>query len=131
MKKIVGLVIILAFIWAVPSLRGRVSAAALPVIEKLGPVGEFMINPLRRHAAKSGATHLHRVLSNDRDLGRQLPDERDFHEWVRRRIPGDDGLDPWGNPYWVSRSVGSMSVGSSGADGRRGTDDDVVHTAPF
>jgi hypothetical protein len=131
MNKIVGLVIILAFIWAIPSLRGRFSAAAVPVLERLGPVGDFAINPLRRHAAKSKATHLHRVLSSDRDIGRAPPDERDFHVWVQSRIPGEDGLDPWGNPYWVRRSIGSMTVGSNGADGRRGNDDDVVFTAPF
>jgi hypothetical protein len=131
MNKIIALIVLLAVIWAVPPVRNRVITAAMPVLEMLGPVGEFAINPMRRHAAKSKATHLHRVMSGDRDAGRAMPEEQQFHEWVRRRIPEEDGLDPWGNPFWIQFRLGALTVGSSGADGTRGNDDDVTHTAPF
>lgn len=131
MNKIVALVVLLAIIWAVPALRSRVSAAATPVLERLGPVGDFALNPMRRQAARREAEHFHRVISGDRDAGRAVPEDRMFHDWVRRRIPEEDGLDPWGNPYWIERRINALAVGSDGPDGMRGTDDDVVHTAPF
>jgi hypothetical protein len=131
MKKILVLVVVLAFIWAIPPLRTRVSAAALPVLVKLGPVGEFMITPARNYEARQDAGHFSRVMVRDRAQGREVPEERGFQDWLLRRIPEESGLDPWGSPYWMERALDGLRVGSDGADGERGTSDDVTHTERY
>jgi hypothetical protein len=131
MRRIVAAIVILALIWAVPPVRGRLSAAAVPVLEKLGPVGAVVIEPARRMAAKSKVMGILRVIASDYNEGRPLPEDANFHGWLRQRLPDETGLDPWGNAYWLSRTRGTLTVGSDGPDRRRGTGDDVKHTIPY
>lgn len=131
MKKVVILIVVLAIIWAVPPARERLGAAALPVIERLGPVGAFVLRPAREFGAKHDAKTFVKALEHDASLGRRAPEPRQFTEWVSNRLPDEDGIDPWGNAYWLQRATGSITVGSDGADGERDTDDDVLHTVPF
>jgi hypothetical protein len=128
MKKILGLIVLLAVIWAVPALRERLAAASVPVLERLGPVGAVVSNPARNYAARNRVEHYTRLLAADRNLGRPLPEPTEFTAWVKRRMPDASGLDPWGNPYWLRRSVTTVTVGSDGADGTRDSDDDITST---
>lgn len=129
MKKIIILVLALALIWAIPGMRQRIGIAALPLLERLGPVGERAANPVRGVKARNDARFFLRMLKDDRTEGRALPDGRNFEEWMRRRTPQESGIDPWGKPYWLRREGSTYIVGSDGADGVRDTEDDVTQAA--
>jgi hypothetical protein len=131
MRKLAGVVVVLAAVWAIPGFRGQATSAALPALERLGPVGEAVGGPVRRVAARTRVTGVLRIIASDYNEGRPIPGERDFQQWMRQRMPDAGTVDPWGNPYWLQRTRGSIGVGSSGADGRRGTADDIKHTIPF
>ena len=92
-----------------------------------------MANPIRRYSAGNRADHVLNVIANDRELGRRPPptDVEAFNDWMQDRIPEETGLDPWGNKYWMQYGENTITIGSNGQDGERGTDDDVTKTAPF
>lgn len=127
MKKILTIVLILALIAAIPPVRAKVGTAAIPLLEKLGPVGAGLLKPARNMGAKSGAAAIARLMANERQEGREPPTPRQFEQWVVRRS-GDPELvtDPWGGKYWLTVERNVYTVGSSGADGRRGTSDDIL-----
>jgi hypothetical protein len=131
MQKIVALILILAVIWAVPALRERIAAATMPALEKLGPAGDVLLNPMRRMSAKNKARAITRQVTIDRNEGRPAPEAQNFRNWITTRMPDETGLDPWGRPYWLDRRAGSLTVGSNGPDGVRNTSDDVSHTVAF
>jgi len=130
MKKILIAVILLAFIWAIPSVRTKVGAKAVPVLERLGPVGAALLNPTRRYATQNEVVGIARLIKDDQQEGRPLPVDN-FTEWLRRRIVHEDGKDVWGNPFWIRLTGITVQVGSNGPDGKRGTPDDVTHTTKF
>jgi hypothetical protein len=129
MKKAILLVLALAIIWAIPGVRQRIGVAMLPVLERLGPVGDKAANPVRAFQARNDMSFILRIIQDDRTEGRRLPDEATFRQWMDRRMPKATGLDPWGNEYWLRRSGNTYIVGSSGPDGERDTDDDVIRDA--
>lgn len=125
MKKVLVLVVVLALMWALPPVRERVSTAAVPLLEKLGPVGAIALKPARRMTAANDLKEAARLMDSDLMEGRRLPEARVFNRWLRGRFPGEDGLDPWGNPYWM-RTGGVVTLGSNGPDGVQDTPDDVL-----
>jgi hypothetical protein len=131
MRKAAVVVVILALLWAVPGFRGNVAASALPALERLGPVGLYVAKPMRNAAAKVRTTSILRLMASEYNEGKGIPEERDFPRWIQARFPDGNHLDPWGNPYWFQRGRSLLMVGSSGADGRKGTADDVKHSIPF
>jgi hypothetical protein len=131
MKKILMLVIVLAIIWAVPGLRHRIGFAALPLLERLGPVGERMATPMHNMKARNQVSFYLRIMRDEQTEGRQLPDARSFTQWTARRFPSEPATDPWGNAFWLSRDGRRYTIGSNGADGQRGTADDVTESATF
>jgi hypothetical protein len=130
MRILIAVIVILAVIWAIEPARLRVAGAAMPVLEALGPVGEFALRPARRMGAKNQARQITRTITIERNEGREVPDARSFDRWLTRRMP-EDRLDPWGNAYWLDRRTNTLTVGSSGPDGERGTDDDISHSVAF
>jgi hypothetical protein len=130
MRMLIAVIVILAVIWAIEPARQRVTAAAVPVLEALGPVGEFALRPARRMGAKSQARQITRMITIERNENREVPDARSFDRWLARRMP-DDRLDPWGNVYWLDLRTNTLTVGSNGPDGVRGTDDDISHSVAF
>lgn len=126
MKKVIAAVVLLAIIWAIPAVRNRVTVAVLPLLEKLGPVGDRIADPARAYKARSQQAFYIRMLEDDDTEGRALPTERNFSEWVDRKMPQETGIDPWGRPYWLKRQGTRFTVGSDGPDGQRDTDDDVT-----
>ncbi|HSJ24642.1 MAG TPA: type II secretion system protein GspG [Longimicrobiales bacterium] len=131
MKKLVGAVLLLAILWALPGARARISAAALPALDRLGPAGEVIGEPMRRAVARSRAARILRVMASDYANGQALPQEQAFRQWLETRLPDVDPADPWGNAYWYQRTRDMLTVGSNGPDGRRGTDDDITHGLPY
>ncbi|HSJ07143.1 MAG TPA: hypothetical protein VK936_10590 [Longimicrobiales bacterium] len=128
MNKIILFVIILALIWALPPVRARIAEVAHPVLERMGPVGEAMIRPAQREAAKKQVTSIVRALAADLQEGSPPPTGTAFQVWMRRRMPELSGRDPWDNPYWAEYRRDVLFVGSNGPDGVRGTADDITQS---
>lgn len=127
MKKILIAVVILAFVWAIPAVRAKVVAAAAPVLELLGPVGAKVLSPSRRYATQNEVMAIARVIKADEDEGKPVPEPGAFRDWLRRRLVHEDGIDVWGNAFWMRRSLDTVTVGSNGPDGERNTSDDVMY----
>lgn len=129
MKKAIFVVLALAIIWAIPDARNRIGVALLPLLERLGPVGERAANPVRAFKARTHLSFILRIIRDDETENRQLPDARSFKQWMSQRMPQESPLDPWGNEYWLTRQGAAFTVGSNGPDAVRGTDDDVIQEA--
>lgn len=129
MKKAILLVLALALIWAIPGVRQRIGVAMLPLLERLGPVGERAADPVRALKARNQLSFFLRIIHDDHLEGRPLPDQTTFREWMNRRMPREPGIDPWGNAYWLRRSGNAFTAGSNGPDGVRDTEDDVIQDA--
>ena len=57
-----------------------------------------------------------------------LPEGEEWGQWLRSGYSGSP-LDPWGNQYYsTSIRRGGFVIGSMGADGVQGTDDDITET---
>ncbi|HEX2168321.1 MAG TPA: hypothetical protein VHG09_13890, partial [Longimicrobiales bacterium] len=94
MKKAIFIVLALAIIWAIPGVRHRIGVAMLPLLEKLGPVGDFAASPVRAFKARSELSFFLRIMQDDETEGRALPNERTFTDWIDRRMPQETGIDP-------------------------------------
>ena len=131
MKRFIVFIVVLAVVWAIPEARNRIGVAALPLLERLGPVGEAMANPFRRWKARNESEFFLRMMNDDHAEARALPEERSFKEWVLRRMPEETGVDPWGGDYWLRRRGTTFTVISSGPDRQPDTADDVTVTETF
>lgn len=132
MKKLVILVVLLAAIFAWAPAREQVSAKSLPLLQKLGPVGAWLAKPARRFSAANDLAFFGRLITTAQTEGREVPTDRNFEQWLRRRAPQEDGLDPWGNAYWLRRvRSGGWELGSNGPDGQRDTPDDIIERLSF
>jgi hypothetical protein len=65
-----------------------------------------------------------------RIMGREIPTETSFQNWIKARVKTSAGVrvtgkDPWGAPYYLSRSQTAITIGSNGPDGKRNTPDDI------
>lgn len=128
MKKVIAVVLLLAIIWAIPGIRNRIGAAAVPLLDRIGPVGEAIANPFREVRARNDLKFYLRILADDFAEGKGVPQERDFIRWIDRRMPQETGIDPWGREYWMRRRDRTVIVGSDGVDGKRDTADDVTES---
>jgi hypothetical protein len=131
MKKIIFLILALAIAWAIPGVRNRIGVAVLPVLERLGPIGERLGNPARAFKARNQLAFFLRIINDDRTEARPVPEDRTFTQWVRSRMPQENGIDPWGNPYLLRRRGNTFTVGTNGPDGVRDTADDETQVATF
>ena len=129
-KAILIVAVVLGFAWSFPPTRGPLERITAPIARRAMPVVDGVLNPIRRNGAKRETTNLLRVIAQDFEAGRPLPDVRGFHQWVRRKTSGD-GLDPWGSPYYMRRNRGTLSIGSAGPDKTPMTADDVRTTVPM
>ena len=114
-KKVIMLAFLaLAVAMAVPSSRAR-------IVESLTPLKDEVGNRLTPRRVMVMADQLDVRLGR----GEGLPDV--FEGWLRRDYTGDS-LDPWGHVYYLKTGRRNYTVGSMGADGIEGTDDDIVET---
>lgn len=130
MNKIIVVVVGLALIWALPPVRERLAVAAHPVLVKLGPVGEAVIRPAQREAAKKQITSISRVVAAELETGVRPP-TGSLQNWIARHLPELTGRDPWDNAYWAEQRGRALIIGSNGPDGQRGTLDDITQAVPF
>ena len=132
MKVAIVVLMLLGFAWAWPPTRQRMSMVIEPVISRVAPQAERLLNPLRKSGARREITYILREIAAQRVIGRPLPDEREFRFWVREYVESvDDGLDPWGGHYYMKRTRATVTVASPGPDGVAATGDDVRVTVPY
>lgn len=131
-RKLLILAVIVAFAWSVPAVRERMIRMAGPVVERLGPPGELLADPIRRYNTRNELVVLMRELTQEYQAQVPLPNARNFQAWLERNtISGRDGKDAWGNAYFLRRDGSGITLGSPGADGQVGTEDDITRTLTF
>lgn len=131
-KPILVLLVVFGFLMGNPSTRSRIASAAQPALEKLGPVGRVVMRPFRGFTANTEVKFIGEQIKLAKELGRELPTERTFQDWIRTRAKTrNDGNDPWGAPYYLTRGQQTMTVGSAGADGQPKTADDITYSVPY
>jgi hypothetical protein len=104
-----------AIAMAVPSSRQQIQDNAFtPVMDEIGD----RLAPRRL-----------RVMADQLDvrLSRAEGLPANFEGWLRRDYSGPE-TDPWGNPWYLIEGRSSYTVGSRGADGQQGTEDDIRET---
>ena len=106
---------LLAIGMAVPSTRVQIQEAAVH------PVRDAIAGRLAPGRLTAMADQL------DVRLGRAEGLPGNFEGWLRRDYTGPE-LDPWDRPWFLQSGRRSYTVGSMGADGERGTDDDITVT---
>jgi hypothetical protein len=127
MKVLLLILLLIGAAFAVPSIRNRLAGPMDPLLARLGPVGEKIRTPARRFTAHNEIQAIIGRLNEEKLQGRSLPRPVQFRQWVHDKMRGDiqDGIDPWGQPYYYSRTRTHAVVGSAGADQQRDTQDDV------
>lgn len=129
MKKLLVVLIVIGFAWTIPQARTRIQEALRPIGEALGPAMDVVLNPTRRAGTAREEQFIMREIENQRQMGRGLPDPGAFHEWVMAHVESvEDGLDPWGQPFYLEVSREYFVVGSAGPDRTIATDDDIRDT---
>jgi hypothetical protein len=129
MKTIGIIIVILALIMGIPPLRQKAGAVAMPVLEKLGPVGDVIVNPIKKMSSRSKVKHIASLLDADLAADKKVPTEREFQPWLQRRLPDDKGNDGWGQPIWITHTDKKITVVSNGPDQKPGTADDLTAEA--
>lgn len=131
-KKLLVLAVLLGFGWSYPPTRRVMSDALEPALSLLGPLGERAMEPARRYDARNEVDFIADQLELERTDGRPIPNPRTFQKWLKQHVTTRrDGIDPWGQPYYLVRSGNTHVVGSDGKDGERGTADDITTPLPF
>ncbi len=135
LRLLVALVVIAALIAGVPALRTRAVPLLVPALVRahgyFGPAVDGAMEPLFRWSARNEEEYILATLRRRVGLGEPLPSPREFTRYVVEDASSTrEGKDPWGAPYFLLLRQDSIRVGSAGADGERGTGDDVVSAAP-
>lgn len=124
--------VLLGFAWSYPPSRRSMTNALAPALERLGPAGDWMMEPTRRYDARNEIEFIVDQIGMARTEGRPLPTARSFQQWLQQRVTTKrGGKDPWGEPYYLVVVSGTLSVGSTGPDGARNTADDLKRTVSF
>lgn len=127
MLKVIGIVILaLGAGFGIPSVRAKLVPVFAPITNKFGGVGDKMGEPAKKWAAKNEANVLLRKLAEEQTRGKPMPTPTEFTTWVKANTKaGKKGMDPWGRPYYLIKTGGSVTVGSPGPDQTRNTPDDI------
>lgn len=133
LKLLLIIVVLLGFAWAYPPTRTKMAHAAAPAIEKLGPVGKVIAKPVQRYTADNEVAFILDFIEMEKQSARDLPDDRTFMAWMKRKRVQlkNGGNDPWGKPYFLERTRGTITVGSFGPDREKSTADDIRKSIPF
>jgi hypothetical protein len=113
-KLIMVAFLLLAVGMAIPSTREQIGNSVVPVKDWIG----YKLVPRRVEAM---ADQL------DARLGRAEGLPGHFESWLRRDYSGSE-LDPWNRQYYLIAGRRDYTVGTMGADGVQGTDDDFTVT---
>ncbi len=117
-KKLLMLVFVaLAVGMAIPSTRAQIADSVRPIKDEIG-------NRLVPRRLDVMADQL------DVRLGRGEGLPENFHGWLRRDYSGVPE-DPWENTYFIQAGRRDYTVGSMGADGIQGTEDDITVTRRY
>lgn len=118
------LLIILGFVAALyfPESREMMIDKAMPVIQ-----------PMLVWNAEREIEELSRAVRRDFRTTYQLPQTRQWGAWLATNFTGDAATDPWGTTYSYQAWPDSFAIRSDGADGERGSQDDlrVAFHRPF
>ena len=97
---------------AIPSTRAQIAGSVTPLRDWMG----YRLVPRRLN-----------VMADQIDVRLERAEglPGNFEGWLRRDYSGSPE-DPWGRQYYLTSSRREYTVGTMGADGIQGTDDDYV-----
>jgi len=131
MRKLLIVSLIGAVFWIVsrdspgPSSLG-LSASVAWWADAVGPRMKPLLDPVLTWAARDELRMLARDLRKRQESFQPLPHPNRFRDHIRQNLhTGRDGLDPWGNEYYLVITLDSVIVGSPGPDGIRNTEEDL------
>jgi hypothetical protein len=131
-KIVLVVAVLLGIAWSYAPTRQQIAVRLVQVAEKLGPVGDVVLNPVRKYSTQSEVGFIVDQIRMARLEGRQMPGERTFAGWLKQRVKTKwKGVDAWGFPYYLTQKQMQFTVGSVGPDGKRGTGDDIRETVQF
>ena len=131
-KKLAVVLLLFGLAWAWEPTRARMMLFAQPVLTRMGPVGAAVVVPIQRYNTRTEVNFIVDQALLARTEARDVPDERSFQRWMAKQIiTKNNGRDAWGHPYYLIKVSGTLTVGSVGEDGKRGTADDIRKTVPF
>ncbi len=131
-KTLFFVLILIGFAWGYPPTRVRMARAMEPALVRLGPVGDAARRPLQMYTTTQEVQFILDQITLAKTEGKETPDEKTFQRWLARRVlTKNKGADSWGQPYYLIRLNRTLTVGSNGVDGKRGTEDDIRKTIPF
>lgn len=131
MKKLLVLALIGGAAWLSAQERAGPSASDLAAsfawwADVLGPRLQPFLDPVLRWSARDELRALARDLQKRQASLQPLPHPNRFRDHIRQNLfSGRDGLDPWGNEYYLVITLDSIIVGSPGPDGVRDPDSDL------
>lgn len=123
-RFILYLLIALGAAYSIEPIRKRITPPTLRAWEYVTPYVNVVVNPVKKDVAEREEKAIVVRLRDLHNEGRPLPDSGAFQKWLRDAI--SVGRDPWKNDYWLQMDDATAWVGSNGADGLRGTGDDVI-----
>lgn len=135
-KLLLAAVLVAALFSAFPNLRERARPRVQPLFERggelLGKALRPFVTPLNRKYARDDVRKIvHDLRVEVLNRGRQVPRASQFRNWViRERLTDSEGLDPWGNAYYLLQGADTLYVVSSGEDGEPATSDDIREGFP-
>jgi hypothetical protein len=128
-KKVIGFIVLLAAIWAIPPARAKAISFMQPLVDRMGPLESRFATPMRRYSTKTQIASILRSIHTARESGKEVPDARTFVRWLRAHPPSDQKEnDPWGKPYTLHHVNSTYTVTSAGPDGVFGNADDISKT---
>ena len=129
-KFILYLVVALGAAYSIPPIRERIDAPTARAWAQITPHFRFITDRVRGRLAEREETAIVTFLRDEHALGHALPEADGFQAWMQQHV--SVGRDPWDSQYFlVTKENGSLAVGSSGPDGKRGTPDDILTPCPF
>ncbi|MCI0435781.1 MAG: hypothetical protein L0271_19385 [Gemmatimonadetes bacterium] len=124
--------VLIGFAWGYPPTRARMAKALEPALVRLGPVGEAIVYPVEKYSTTQEIQFILDQIQLAKTEGKETPDEKTFHRWLSRRVlTKNNGADAWNFKYYLILVNRTITVGSVGKDGQRGTDDDIRRSIPF
>ncbi len=124
-RLILYLLIALGAAYSIAPVRQRIEPPTARLWAHLTPYFNVVINPVKRDLTRREETAIVGRLREWHNEGHVAPTPGNFQDWLHDNI--SVGRDAWDNQYWMQvRDDSTVWIGSSGADGLRDTDDDIL-----
>jgi hypothetical protein len=95
---------------------------------RIAPYTHWLLDPAYEWSTQARVAQIARAIDGEAAAGRPFPTTTGGLATFLDAFYAspDQGLDPWGNVFFVTRNATGLHVASAGRDGRKGTPDDLL-----